>query len=76
MQQRYGERFVGAARPVLWEHVAGATEDGFVNVGYTDNYIRVSCVHPRPLTGQIIPARLAWYDQARGQAVGEIGPSF
>ncbi len=71
MQQRYAERFSGTTRPVLWEHVAGATEDGFINVGYTDNYIRVSCVHPRPLTGQIIPAQLTWYDQDRGQMRGE-----
>ncbi len=71
MQQRYAERFTGTTRPVLWEHVAGATEAGFINVGYTDNYIRVSCVHPRPLTGQIIPVQLTWYDQDRGQMRGE-----
>ena len=71
MQQRYAERFAGTVRPVLWEHVAGATEAGFINVGYTDNYIRMSCVHPRPLSGQIIPTRLTWYDQDRGQMRGE-----
>ncbi len=48
----------GQARPVLWEHVSGATEDGFINLGYTDNYVRVRCVHPRVLTNHITPARL------------------
>ncbi len=67
MQQRFAERFAGATRPVLWEHVAGATEDGFVNVGYTDNYIRVSCIDARVLTGSVLPARLTAYDARRQQ---------
>ncbi len=67
MQRRYAERFVGTSRSVLWEHVAGATEDGFINVGYTDNYIRMSCIHPRALTGHLLPARLVGYDRDRQQ---------
>lgn len=67
MQQRFAERFTGTMRSVLWEHIAGATEDGFINVGYTDNYVRVGCVHPRVLTGSIIPAQLQAYDAERRQ---------
>ncbi|MCC6805092.1 MAG: tRNA (N(6)-L-threonylcarbamoyladenosine(37)-C(2))-methylthiotransferase MtaB [Anaerolineae bacterium] len=67
MQRRYAERFVGSARPVLWEHIAGATEDGFVNVGYTDNYIRVGCIDGRVLTGSVLPAQLTAYDARRQQ---------
>jgi hypothetical protein len=67
MQQRFGERYAGATRPVLWEHVTGATEDGFVNVGYTDNYIRVSCIDARVLTGSVLPAHLTTYDAKRQQ---------
>lgn len=58
MEGRYAQRFAGQTLGVLWEHVAGATQDGFLNVGYTDNYIRVRCVHPRVLTNHLINARL------------------
>lgn len=58
MERRYAERHLGEARPVVWEHVSGATQEGFVNVGYTDNYIRVTAIHPRILTGHLLPARL------------------
>lgn len=54
----YAQRFMGQTRPVLWEQVGGVTDDGFINVGYTDNYVRVRHVHPRPLTNRILPARL------------------
>ncbi|KXK48448.1 MAG: tRNA (N(6)-L-threonylcarbamoyladenosine(37)-C(2))-methylthiotransferase MtaB [Anaerolineae bacterium] len=56
--EAFAARFSGHVRPVLWENVAGATQDGFLNVGYTDNYVRVRCTHPRALTGMITPARL------------------
>lgn len=56
--EAFAARFSGHVRPVLWENVAGATQDGFLNVGYTDNYVRVRCTHPRALTGLITPARL------------------
>lgn len=69
LSERYARAFVGTTRPVLWEQVSGATEDGFVNVGYTDNYIRVRSVHPRVLTNHILPARLEAYDPAQGWAV-------
>lgn len=68
---RFAAQFVGQTRPVLWENVAGATQDGFVNVGYTDNYLRVGCVHPRPLTGLLTPAVLGGYDSARAQMSAE-----
>ncbi|MBC8098861.1 MAG: hypothetical protein H7Y11_05425 [Armatimonadetes bacterium] len=47
--------------------MAGATDDGCINVRYTDSYIRARQVHPRPLTNQITPARLLAYDAAYGQ---------
>ncbi len=68
-EQRYAERFCGQTLPVLWEQVAGAREDGFVNVGYTDNYIRVSCVHARPLTNQLVSAHLDRFDAAQHHMV-------
>lgn len=65
--EKFARQFHGQIRPVLWEHVAGATQDGFVNVGYTDNYVRVGCIHPRPLTGMITSAVLGEYDSGRAQ---------
>jgi threonylcarbamoyladenosine tRNA methylthiotransferase MtaB len=64
-EAHYAARFVGRTLPVLWEQVGGAQQDGFLNLGYTDNYMRVSCVHPRPLTNHIIPARLDAFDDGR-----------
>lgn len=61
-EARYAQRFVGQTLPVLWEQVGGAQQDGFINLGYTDNYMRVRCIHPRPLTNRITPARLGALD--------------
>lgn len=72
LEQRFAERYIGAARPVLWEHISGLEEDGFLNVGYTDNYIRVRSLHPHALTGQILPARLIGYDAQRQSVTGEV----
>ncbi len=57
-EQRFLAQFVGQSLPVLWEQVIGATEQGFVNVGYTDNYIRTRCIHPRPLTNHLTQATM------------------
>lgn len=57
-EQRFMAQFVGQSLSVLWEHITGATEAGFINVGYTDNYIRTRCIHPRPLTNHVTPATL------------------
>jgi tRNA A37 methylthiotransferase MiaB len=59
LMRSYVEQFMWATLPVLWEQVTGATEDGFINVGYTDNYIRVRSIHPRALVGHITEARLS-----------------
>lgn len=61
LERRYAESFVGETLSVLWEHVGGATPDGFMNVGYTDTYIRAGCVHPRALTNHITSARMDVY---------------
>lgn len=67
MERRSVERMLGRVFPVLWEQVAGANADGFVNVGYTPNYVRVTCVLPRPLTNLIVPARLERYEESKQQ---------
>ena len=67
MERQFAGRFVGRMADVLWEHVAGATEDGFINVGYTDSYVRVRCIHPRVLTNHITGARMERFDPDLGQ---------
>jgi len=54
-QKRYASRFIGGQQVVLWENVMGSTPDGFINVGYTDTYLRVKAIHPRPLTNHPSP---------------------
>ncbi len=66
LERAYAQRFEGKTMPVLWEQVAGVTQDGYLNVGYTDNYVRVRCVHPRVLTNTILPARMQKYDETHG----------
>ena len=58
LERRYAAQFGSMVLDVLWEQITGATEDGFVNVGYTDNYIKVRAIHPRVLTNLITPARM------------------
>lgn len=55
---RFAEGFSGQELPVLWEQVTGSSNDGFVQAGYTHNYIRVQCVHPRILTNMITPVMM------------------
>jgi threonylcarbamoyladenosine tRNA methylthiotransferase MtaB len=65
-EKRYAEQFLGATRDVLWEAISGATEGGFINSGYTDNYLRVRMIVPRVLTNAITPVQLLSYDQDQG----------
>lgn len=57
--QRFYHRFVGREMAVLWEHITGASDDGYFNAGLTDNYIRVEMTAPRVLTNQIDTVRLS-----------------
>ena len=63
MEQRYAARFEEKTLSVLWEQVAGATEDGFINVGYTDNYIKVRGIHRRSLINYITPVTMMDYTE-------------
>ncbi|PJF38187.1 MAG: hypothetical protein CUN55_18285, partial [Phototrophicales bacterium] len=60
-EERFARRFIGQKLHVLWEQVIGATEDGFISVGYTENYIRARAIHPRPLTNLITPVQALDY---------------
>jgi threonylcarbamoyladenosine tRNA methylthiotransferase MtaB len=68
-EKRFAQRFLGGEFDVLWEHISGATEDGFINVGYTDHYVRVRCIHPRVLTDHITRVRLGEYIDDYVQAI-------
>ncbi len=78
-ERRFAERFIGGTLNVLWEAINGATGAGFVNNGYTDNYLRVRCILPEVLTNRITPVTLTSYDAEQGIMQGlpvlELEPS-
>ena len=61
MEERFAESLHGMDLDVLWEAVNGAAPAGFIQTGYTDNYMRVRAVHPRDLTNHIFPTRIGVY---------------
>jgi threonylcarbamoyladenosine tRNA methylthiotransferase MtaB len=65
-ERRFAEWFNGTTAAVLWEAISGATEAGYVNNGYTENFIRVRCTAPRILTDQITEAHLLAWDADAG----------
>lgn len=71
-KQRFTSRFVGHTMPVLWEAVSGATDAGFINSGYTGNYIRVQCIVSHVLTNHISATRLVSYDAVKGLMHAEL----
>ena len=62
MERRFAQQLLGSERAVLWEQVSGATPEGYINCGYTDNYVRVRAVHPRDLSNIITDTRLESYN--------------
>jgi threonylcarbamoyladenosine tRNA methylthiotransferase MtaB len=54
-EEQFAAQYAGQQLPVLWEAVTGSSEAGFMQAGYTHNYIRVQTTHPRILTNHITP---------------------
>jgi threonylcarbamoyladenosine tRNA methylthiotransferase MtaB len=65
-EAQFAQRFMGTRAQVLWEAISGSTDAGFINNGYTDNFIRVRCIAPRVLTDQITETRLVVWDVDAG----------
>ena len=61
MESRFAAQLQGSSQSVLWEQVVGATPNGFINVGYSDNYMRVRAEHPRDLSNVITATKLGTY---------------
>ena len=62
--EEFYERYIGAVRPVLWEHGKG---EGLLR-GFTDNYIRVEQAPALAVAdNSITPVRLAAMAQATGE---------
>lgn len=72
MERDFAACFEGRRSHVLWEQVTGSSQHGFVNVGYTDNYIRVCATHPRVLDNTITDAEITGYDDRRQQATAQV----
>lgn len=63
-EHRFAEGWIGQSLPVLWEAISGATAAGFINNGYTDNFLRVRLISPQALTNRITSvARLRFADE-------------
>lgn len=58
----FAQALQGVTVNILWENILGSTPEGFVNVGYSENYQRVQAIHPRVLTNHITPATIAHTD--------------
>ncbi len=67
--RRFAERHIGQTRPVLWEAISAATDEGFVNNGYTDNFLRVRCTVPQVLSNTLSGAHLAGYEAESGALI-------
>ncbi|MXV94197.1 MAG: tRNA (N(6)-L-threonylcarbamoyladenosine(37)-C(2))-methylthiotransferase MtaB [Chloroflexi bacterium] len=52
-ERDFAASLLGSAQEVLWEQVIGATPEGFLLSGYTDNYMRARTTHPRDLSNVI-----------------------
>jgi threonylcarbamoyladenosine tRNA methylthiotransferase MtaB len=61
MEADFAKTLANTTQSVLWEQITGSTPDGFINTGYTDNYMRVKAIHPRDLTNHITTTRLSDY---------------
>jgi len=61
MESNFATTLKGTSQSVLWEQIIGSTPEGFINTGYTDNYMRVKAIHPRDLTNHITDTQMADY---------------
>ncbi|GAB4544846.1 MAG: tRNA (N(6)-L-threonylcarbamoyladenosine(37)-C(2))-methylthiotransferase MtaB [Anaerolineae bacterium] len=68
----FAEAQTGKVRPVLWEAISGAEESGYINNGYTDNYLRVRVVTPEILTNSHTQTHLIGYDPTSGSMKGAL----
>lgn len=68
----FAMRRVGQRASVLWEQVAGASEHGFINAGYTADYLRVTALDRRALTQRITPVLLTGWDETRRALQAEV----
>ena len=76
MERRFAEKLRGSENEVLWERVHGASPEGYIVSGYTDNYMRARATHPRDLTNVITTTKLGAYtDGAFRGTVKEIAPA-
>ena len=61
MTQTFAAKLKDTRQAVLWERISGASPQGYIHSGYTDNYMRVKTAHPRNLTNRITNTQLGHY---------------
>ena len=63
MEQRFAESLRGSESDVLWEQIKGASPEGYIFSGHSDNYMRVRTVHRRDLSNVITRTQLGLYTE-------------
>ncbi len=63
MERRFAESLRGSESDVLWEQIKGASPEGYIFSGHSDNYMRVRAVHRRDLTNVITRTQLGLYTE-------------
>ncbi|MCY4062510.1 MAG: tRNA (N(6)-L-threonylcarbamoyladenosine(37)-C(2))-methylthiotransferase MtaB [Chloroflexi bacterium] len=77
MERRFANTLNGSENDVLWEQIQGASPEGYIVSGYTDNYMRACATHPRDLTNVITTTKLGAYtDGAFRGTVKGIAPAY
>ena len=73
MEKTFAASLKGTRQAVLWEQISGASPQGYIHSGYSDNYMRVRTVHPQNLSNLITAAQLGDYANGaiHGTVVGE-----
>ncbi|HSH01069.1 MAG TPA: tRNA (N(6)-L-threonylcarbamoyladenosine(37)-C(2))-methylthiotransferase MtaB [Anaerolineae bacterium] len=73
LTQQYLTQHHGQTRPVLWESVLQADDNGLLWAGYTDNYLRVNAYGPATLGNTVTPTTLAPHPDDSTMLFGQVG---
>ena len=73
MEKTFAASLKGTRQAVLWEQISGASPQGYIHSGYSDNYMRVRTIHPQNLSNLITAAQLGDYANGaiHGTVIGE-----
>ncbi len=73
MEKTFAASLKGTRQLVLWEQISGASPQGYIHSGHSDNYMRVRTTHPQNLSNRITAVQLGDYANGaiHGTVIGE-----